>query len=171
MRQYETVYIIDPQLEEDQHNALVERFQTLVSDNGGSVQLVDRWERRRMAYEINGRREGYYVVMNFQGTQATETELDRVFGITDGILRSMIVRLDDRRADKAVAEAKAAAEAKARAQEEARAAAEAAAAQAAAEAAAHAAAQAAAAGAAAEESRETGETDTVNGETGTESEA
>lgn len=166
MRQYETVYIIDPQLEEDQQNALVERFQTLVSDNGGSVQLVDRWERRRMAYEIKGRREGYYVVMNFQGTQATEAELDRVFGITDGILRSMIVRMDDRRADKAIAEAKAAAEAKARAQEEARAAAEAAAAQAAAEAAAN-----AAAGGPAEGSLGEGEAESVNGETGTETES
>jgi small subunit ribosomal protein S6 len=139
MRQYEVVYIIDPQLEEDQQNALVERFQTLIRDNGGEIQLVDRWERRRMAYEIKGRREGYYVVMNFQGTQATEAELTRVFGITDGVLRSMIVRMDERRADKAIAEAKAAAEAKAKAQEEARVAAEAAAAaeaQAAAEAAA-----------------------------------
>jgi small subunit ribosomal protein S6 len=128
MRQYEVVYIIDPQLEEDQQNALVERFQTLIRDNGGEIQLVDRWERRRMAYEIKGRREGYYVVMNFQGTQATEAELTRVFGITDGVLRSMIVRMDERRADKAIAEAKAAAEAKAKAQEEARVAAEAAAA-------------------------------------------
>lgn len=128
MRQYETVYIIDPQLDEDQQTALVERFRKLVGDNGGSVQLVDRWERRRMAYEIKGRREGYYVVMNFQGTPATEAELDRVFGITDGVLRSMIVRMDDRRAGKAIAEAQSAAEAKARAREEARVAAEAAAA-------------------------------------------
>lgn len=128
MRQYEVVYIIDPQLEEGQQNALVERFENLVRDNGGEIQLVDRWERRRLAYEIQGRREGYYVVMNFRGTQATEAELNRVFGITDGILRSMIVRMDERRADKAIAEAKAAAEAKAKAQEEARLAAEAAAA-------------------------------------------
>jgi small subunit ribosomal protein S6 len=171
MRQYESVYIIDPQLEEDQQNALVERFQTLVGDNGGNVQLVDRWERRRMAYEIKGRREGYYVVMNFQGTQATEAELDRVFGITDGILRSMIVRLDDRRADKAVAEAKAAAETKARAQEEARAAAEAAAAQAAAEAAAQAAASVPAEGSqdAGNTETETVETETLD--TGTETES
>lgn len=120
MRQYEAVYIMDPQLEEDQHNALVARFSTLVQDNGGEIQHVDRWERRRMAYEIQGRREGFYVVMNFRGTQATEAELTRIFGITDGLLRSMIVRLDDRRADKAIAEARAQAEAKARAQEEAR---------------------------------------------------
>ena len=121
MRQYEAVYIMDPQLDEAQHNALVERFSNLVQEHGGEVQHVDRWERRRLAYETQGRREGFYVVMNFRGTQATEAELHRVFGITDGILRSMIVRMDDRRAEKAIAEARAAAEAKARALEEARA--------------------------------------------------
>ena len=135
MRQYEVVYIMDPQLEEAQHNTLVERFQGIVTAQGGEVQHIDRWERRRMAYEIKGRREGYYVVMNFQGAPAVEAELDRVFGITDGILRHLITRMDDRRAARAIAEAKAAAEAKARAQAEARAAAEASAAAAEAEAA------------------------------------
>lgn len=179
MRQYEAVYIMDPQLEEAQHDALVARFSTLVQDNGGEIQHVDRWERRRMAYEIKGRREGFYVVMNFRGTQATEAELLRIFGITDGLLRSMIVRMDDRRAEKAIAEARAQAEAKARAQaearaqEEARAAAEAEAASVAAAKAAEAAAAAAAAapaeaeaapaepvGSQAEDEAGTGETET-----------
>lgn len=132
MRQYEAVYILDPALEDAQQNALVERFQTLVGDNGGSVQHIDRWERRRLAYEIKGRREGFYIVMNFQGESATEAELARVFKITDGVLRHMIVRMDERLAEKSIAEAKAAAEAKARAEAEARAAEEAAAAEAAA---------------------------------------
>jgi len=135
MRQYEVVYIMDPMLEEAQQSALVERFRTLVETQGAEVQHVDRWERRRLAFEVKGRREGFYVVMNFQGEPAAEKELDRVLGITDGIIRHMIVRLDERKAAKAIAEAKAAAEAKARAEAEARAAAEAAAAQAAAEAA------------------------------------
>lgn len=119
MRQYEAVYIIDPTLEEEQQNALVERFTTLVSTNGGEIQHLDRWERRRLAYEIKGRREGYYVVMNFNGTPATEAELGRVFGITDGVIRHLIVRMDERTAQKAIAEARAASEAKARAQAEA----------------------------------------------------
>src|SRR4051812_39166214 len=62
MRQYEVMYIMDPMLEEDQQNALVERFQTLVQTQGAEVQHLDRWERRRLAYEVKGRREGYYVV-------------------------------------------------------------------------------------------------------------
>ncbi|HEU4752676.1 MAG TPA: 30S ribosomal protein S6 [Armatimonadota bacterium] len=131
MRTYETVYILDPSLEEDQQNALVERFQTLVANNGGAVEHVDRWERRRLAYEIAGRREGYYVVMNFQGAPATHAELDRILGITDGVLRHQTVRMDERTAQRQIADAKASAEAKAKAAAEARAAAEAAAAQAA----------------------------------------
>lgn len=136
MRQYEAVYIIDPTLEEEQLAALVERFQSLVGNQGGEVQHVDRWERRRLAFEIKGRREGFYVVMNFRGISATETELSRVLGITDGVLRHMIVRMDDRKAEKAIADAKAAAAVKARTAAEAQATAQAAAAQAAAEAAA-----------------------------------
>jgi small subunit ribosomal protein S6 len=119
MRQYEVTYIIDPQLEDADQGALVERFQTLVAGNEGEVQHVDRWERRRLAYEIKGRREGHYVVMNFQGTSATEAELNRVMGLADGVLRHLIVKLDERMAKRAIAEAKAAAEAKARAAAEA----------------------------------------------------
>lgn len=128
MRQYEVTYIIDPQLEDADQGALVERFQTLVGNNEGEVQHVDRWERRRLAYEIKGRREGHYVVMNFQGTAATEAELNRVMGLADGVLRHLIVKMDERLAKRAIDEAKAAAQAKARAAAEAQAAAEAAAA-------------------------------------------
>ena len=136
MRQYEAMYILDPMLDEDQQTGLVERFRTLVGTQGGEVQHVDRWERRRLAYEIQGKREGYYVVMNFRGTPAAEAELSRVFGITDGVLRHLITRMDERLAARQLADAKAAAETKARAQAEAQAAAQAATAAAAAQAAA-----------------------------------
>jgi small subunit ribosomal protein S6 len=139
------VYILDPMLEEDQQAALVARFQGLVEAQGGEVQNIDRWERRRLAYEVKGRREGFYVVMHLCGAPGVETELSRVLGITEGVIRHLIVKLDDRRAERTVAEARAATEAKARAEAEARAAAEAAAAEAAAAEAEAAAAEAAAA--------------------------
>src|SRR5262249_13737522 len=110
MRLYEAMYILDPGLDEDQQTALVDRFQALVGSQGGEVQHLDRWERRGLAYEVKGRREGYYVVMNFRGTPAVEAELGRVMGITDGVLRHLIGRMDERRADRAIADAKAAAE-------------------------------------------------------------
>jgi small subunit ribosomal protein S6 len=55
---------------------------------------VDKWERRKLAYEVKGRREGIYLVMNFTGTPATEAELTRVLGITENVLRHIIVRTD-----------------------------------------------------------------------------
>jgi small subunit ribosomal protein S6 len=125
MRQYELVYILDPMLEESQQGALVERFQNLITSHGGDVQHLDRWERRRLAYEIKGRREGYYVVVNFRANPETEAELSRVLGLSDSVLRHLITRMDERRAQKAIDEARKAAEAKARAEAEARAAAEA----------------------------------------------
>ncbi len=154
MRQYEVVYILDPGLDDAQQSTLIERFRGIVGTQGGDVQHVDRWERRRLAYEISGRREGYYVVMHFTGEPVVQAELSRVLGITEGILRHMIVKLDPKRAEKAIADAKAAAEAKAKAEAEARAAA--AAAQAAAEAAA---AAAEAANAANAQTDEAGSTD------------
>ena len=119
MRMYEAVYILDPALEEAQQAALIERFNTLLEGQGARIEHLERWERRRLAYEVKGRREGYYVVTNFGGTPAAEAELARVLGITDGVLRHLIVRMDDRIAARAIAEAKAAAEARAKAQEEA----------------------------------------------------
>jgi small subunit ribosomal protein S6 len=96
MRQYECVYILDPTLTDEQQEPLIERFKTLVSDNGGTVTAVDKWERRRLAYEVKGKREGVYVVMNFNGEAATEAELGRVLGITDGILRHLVIRTDQK---------------------------------------------------------------------------
>lgn len=94
MRKYECTYIMDPGLSDEEQQPLMERFQTLVSDNGGAVENVDKWEKRRLAYEVKGKREGVYVVMNFDGEPRTEAELGRILGITDGVLRHIIVRTD-----------------------------------------------------------------------------
>jgi small subunit ribosomal protein S6 len=94
MRKYECTYILDPVLTDEEQEPLIERFKTLVSENGGAVDAVDKWERRRLAYEVKGKREGVYVVMNFNGEPRTETELGRVLRITDGVLRHIVVRTD-----------------------------------------------------------------------------
>lgn len=125
---YEAVYILDPGLEDAQQAALVERFQSVVTGTGATIAHLERWERRRLAYQIQGRREGHYVVMDFMGPPAAEAELGRVLGITEGVMRYLITRMDERFAERSIADAKAAAEARAKAQEEARLAAEAAAA-------------------------------------------
>jgi small subunit ribosomal protein S6 len=123
MRQYEICYILDPMLDDDQQSAIVNRFQTLVTTSGGEVQAVDKWERRRLAYEINGRREGIYVIMNFTAEPATESEVDRLIRLQEGVLRHLIVRPTEKQVQSALqrasdAERAAAAQADAPAAEE-----------------------------------------------------
>ena len=87
---YEVVYIIDPMLSEEDTAALVAKFKTLAEQNGSAVE-VEEWGKRKLAYEINDRTEGYYVLMTFTSAPAFPKELDRVLRITDGIMRSLIV--------------------------------------------------------------------------------
>ncbi|NLT39343.1 MAG: 30S ribosomal protein S6 [Clostridiales bacterium] len=90
---YETVYIIRPDLGEEDTAAIIEKFKTLAAEHG-TVDNIDVWGKRRLAYEINDFTEGYYVLMNVTATPDFPAELDRVFKITDGILRSIIVCKD-----------------------------------------------------------------------------
>ena len=90
---YEVVYIIDAALSEEETAALVAKFQTLAEQNGTAVE-VDEWGKRKLAYAINYKTEGYYVLMSFTSEPAFPKELSRVLGITDGIIRSMVVSKD-----------------------------------------------------------------------------
>ena len=87
---YEVVYIIDPTLSEEQTAALVAKFKTLAEQNGTAVE-VEEWGKRKLAYQINFKSEGYYVLMSFTSGPEFPKELDRILGITEGIMRSMIV--------------------------------------------------------------------------------
>ena len=90
---YEAVYILDPNLSEEQIAALVARFKGVV-ENNGTVSEVNEWGKRRLAYPINDLTEGYYVLMTFTAAAAIPQELDRIFRITDGVMRSLIVCKD-----------------------------------------------------------------------------
>ncbi|HOF88131.1 MAG TPA: 30S ribosomal protein S6 [Armatimonadota bacterium] len=95
MRPYEVMYILQPTLSAEEQTALVDRFNDLITSMGGTVEKVDRWERRQLAYEIKRCRDGYYVVVEFQGDPALETEMDRQMKLTEPLLRHMIVRRDE----------------------------------------------------------------------------
>lgn len=95
MRDYETMFILKPNLEEEAVNAAVTKFQDLVTGGGGTVSNVDRWGKRRLAYEIAGYTEGIYVVMEFSAEPGVARELERVFRITDEVIRHLIVRKGD----------------------------------------------------------------------------
>ena len=93
---YETLFVIDPDLTEEATKALVEKFTKLIADNG-EIETVDEWGKRRLAYPINDKPEGYYVLINFKSESSLPSELERIFGITEGIMRSIVVRHEEKK--------------------------------------------------------------------------
>ena len=87
---YETVMILSTKGGEEATAALIEKFQTLIAQNG-TIESVDDWGKRRLAYEINDQNEGHYVLVNFSSNPQFPAELDRVYKITDGVIRSIII--------------------------------------------------------------------------------
>ncbi len=88
---YETIFVVDLQKGEEEVKSLVEKFTKLISDNG-TIEETDEWGKRRLAYPINDLTEGYYVLVKFSAPAHFVSELERIFGITEGILRSIVVR-------------------------------------------------------------------------------
>jgi small subunit ribosomal protein S6 len=86
---YELIYIIDTDKTEEETAALVEKFNALITSNG-TVTETDLWGKKKLAYPINDKPDGYYVLVKFTSAPEFPAELDRVIGITDGIIRSMI---------------------------------------------------------------------------------
>ena len=91
---YEILYIIDPAQGEEGIAALVEKFKGIV-ENHGTLTSVDEWGKRHLAYPINDLTEGYYVLMTFNAKPEFPRELDRILRITDGVLRSIIVAVEE----------------------------------------------------------------------------
>ncbi|SKC61134.1 30S ribosomal protein S6 [Krasilnikoviella flava] len=96
MRQYELMVILDPEVEERTVAPSLEKYLSVISTEGGSVDKVDIWGRRRMAYEISKRSEGIYAVVDFTSTPDTAKELDRQLGLNEAVLRTKILRRDAR---------------------------------------------------------------------------
>lgn len=87
---YETLYIIRPNMSEEETAAVVAKFKDLVEANGTLVDM-EEWGKRKLAYEINDFTEGYYVLLNYTSPAAFPAELDRVFKITESVIRSLII--------------------------------------------------------------------------------
>ena len=95
MRKYELMYILQPTLSAEEQTALVDRFNDLITSMDGSVEKTDRWERRQFAYDLNDFKDGYYIVVIFQGTPALVNEIDRQMKLAEPILRHMVLRKDE----------------------------------------------------------------------------
>ncbi|MDQ0339295.1 small subunit ribosomal protein S6 [Caldalkalibacillus uzonensis] len=95
MRAYELMYIVRPDIDEESTKAVIERFQNVIKDNGGEVEKVDEMGKRRLAYEINGYNDGYYVVVNFKSDVNLVSELERQLRLNDNVIRHLVVKEDE----------------------------------------------------------------------------
>ena len=96
MRQYELMVILDPELEERTVAPSLDRFLNVVRQGGGTVENVDIWGRRRLAYDIKKRSEGIYAVVNMTATPDVAKELDRQLGLNESVLRTKLLRPEAR---------------------------------------------------------------------------
>ena len=92
MRKYETIFILHPSLDEEAVKANVEKFKGVIENGGGVIENVDFWGKRKLAYEIDKVGEGYYTLVHFNANPELPKELDRVFRISDAVVRHIIVK-------------------------------------------------------------------------------
>lgn len=91
---YEAFYIIKPDLTDSDVAKIAERFKGVVETNGGAVERAEKWEKRKLAYEIKGFKDGNYMIMDFTAPPAVPAELSRLMGISDDVIRHRIFKKD-----------------------------------------------------------------------------
>ena len=92
MNSYELLYILNNELSDEAKGATVEKLNAVVTDNGGTIDGIDKWGTRKLAYPIDYKTEGYYVLVNFTAPATLPDELERVMRITDAVIRFLIVK-------------------------------------------------------------------------------
>lgn len=95
MRDYEVMYILNADLEEESIDAVVTRFEDVVKSGGGEVVKTERWGKRKLAYEINDKIEGYYVLMYFKAPSSVAQEVERLLKISDDVLRHLVIKKEE----------------------------------------------------------------------------
>ena len=108
MNKYELALVLSPALDEEAKTVAFGKVQALIERFGGTIEKVDDWGKRRLAYPTNKETEGYYTLINFESTPDFTAELDRRYKITEGVLRSIIIKKDPRFANAPVKTRKAA---------------------------------------------------------------
>lgn len=94
-RKYEAIYIVKPDLDDAGIKKIAERFKAVVTEKGGSVESAGKWEKRKLAYEIEGHKEGNYVIMNFEVDAQVPQELSRLMRISDDVIRHRIFKTEE----------------------------------------------------------------------------
>ena len=96
MKAYELLFFVAPSIDEDSRAAVMKRIETTIAEGEGTVDNVDNWGKRKLAYEIDGLTDGDYTLIDFHANPENVAELDRVLRITDAVVRHMIVKRTDR---------------------------------------------------------------------------
>ncbi len=94
MQKYETIFVIDSLLKSEEIEANIAKYEKFISANGGIIEVIDRWGKKRLAYEIKKRQYGYYVLIRFDGPGAIVKQLEREYRLNESILRYMTLRLN-----------------------------------------------------------------------------
>lgn len=95
MRKYEVMYIIRPTVDDEAKKAVIDRFNNVLTSNGAEITGTKDWGKRRLAYEINDFREGFYQIVNVQSEAAAVQEFDRLAKISDDIIRHIVVKEEE----------------------------------------------------------------------------
>ncbi len=95
LKSYETLFVVNPDLTEEETKAVVEKFTGLISQHG-EIEECNEWGKRKLAYPIDYKTEGYYVLVTFKSQPDFPSELERIFNITDGIIRSIVVSKEEK---------------------------------------------------------------------------
>ncbi|EMS72409.1 30S ribosomal protein S6 [Ruminiclostridium cellobioparum] len=93
LKKYETIFIINSEVGEESTKALVEKFKTML-ETSAQLESIDEWGKRKLAYEIDDKNEGYYVLANFSSEPSFPAELERMYKITEGILKYIVIAKD-----------------------------------------------------------------------------
>ena len=95
MNNYETLFVIDPDLDEEATKATIQKFSDIITKSGGTIDSTDEWGTKKLAYPINFKNDGYYVLTTFNADPSLPAELERKYRIAEDIMRYIVVRLED----------------------------------------------------------------------------
>ncbi len=98
MRKYETIFILDPDLEEEQTQSVIEKVKGIITQTNGEILKVEDWGKRKLAYEVKKKSKGHYFLIHFVGSPTLLPELERNFRVMDSVIKFQSVRLDERQA-------------------------------------------------------------------------
>ncbi|NLY18978.1 MAG: 30S ribosomal protein S6 [Clostridiaceae bacterium] len=95
MKKYESIFVINPLLEDDKIQEIVTRVKSFIEESA-QLEKIDEWGKRRLAYEVNDQKEGYFTLVHFTAGSEFPAELERIYKITEGVIKYIIVRRDEK---------------------------------------------------------------------------